>query len=121
MSNATANQIDILDVCLLSICFLLLASPHPSSLFSALPDFQGKLERHKTRLLAKGLSLEDCQLYYACHKHDLRLRKRREAGDRLPVFIFVKKGPALSHMISLRVSRGWAKHVSEGCCMLVVV
>jgi hypothetical protein len=116
VSNATANQIDILDVC----CLFVFVTCQ-SSLFPALPDFQGKLERHKTRLLAKGLSLEDCQLYYACHKHDLRLRKRREAGDRLPVFIFVKKGPALSHMISLRVSRGWAKHVSEGCCMLVDV
>ena len=60
-----------------------------------------------------GIKLEDVQLFNQCHPHDLRLKKRREAGDRLPVFIFVKKGPAMRHMIELRVSRGWAHHAHE--------
>ena len=80
---------------------------------SAVLDFQKRLERRTMLLLKKGLKLQDIQLYHPCHKHDLRLRKRREAGDRLPVFIYVKKGPALRHMIHVRVSRGWARHSIE--------
>jgi hypothetical protein len=80
---------------------------------SELNDFQNRLMIKKKKLLQKGVKLEDIQTYYECHKHDLRLRKRREAGDRLPVYIYVKKGPALRHMIELRCSRGWARHSHE--------
>tara|TARA_B100000780_G_scaffold57135_1_gene36248 strand:- start:93 stop:386 length:294 start_codon:yes stop_codon:yes gene_type:complete len=80
---------------------------------SALHDFQHRLERKIKNLSKRGINLDHIQLYHPCHKHDLRLRSRREAGDRLPVFIFVKKGPALRHMIELRCSRGWAHHSHE--------
>ena len=78
--------------------------------FAHIPLIHSELGK---KLSKRGINLDHIQLYHPCHKHDLRLRSRREAGDRLPVFIFVKKGPALRHMIELRCSRGWAHHSHE--------
>lgn len=80
---------------------------------SAVRDFTQRLERFKMRIEKHGVKLSDVPVHYPCHKYDLRLTKRKEAGDRLPVRIFAKKGPAARHMIELRLSRGWAKHRDE--------
>ncbi len=71
---------------------------------AAVRDFRLRLERRREKLRRRGIGIDEVAIYHPCHKRDLRQRTRRDTGDKLPVFIYCKKGPALRHMVQLRVA-----------------
>lgn len=76
-------------------------------------EFRHRRQRRVLKLQRRGVPLDRAALYYPAHREDLRMRVRRTTNDKLPVFIWVKKGPALRHMVRFRVARSWSKHADE--------
>ena len=71
---------------------------------------QRKIQRLKERY-KQHFKPSDHVLWYECAPNrDLRVQVRRSTNDKLPVNIWVKKGPAVRHMVEVKMGGGWANN-----------
>ena len=79
--------------------------------------FRTQQERKLRRLRKKyghRFKPSDHRLWYECASNrDLRVRVRRSTNDKLPVNVWVLKGPSVRHMVVIKTAGGWSKGAAK--------